>query len=151
MGHLLHENDTFLFYIYVSPTPIGLSLHNTIAILFIFYLLWLSCLVHICRPLSVSSVLIYCKYWLNTSYTFRASPVAQWVKNLPAMQQTQETQVQSLGWEDHLEKEMATHSSILAWKIPWTKESGRLQSMGLQRVRRDRIWCTTSIHPTLRT
>ena len=49
------------------------------------------------------------------------------VKCLPTMQ---ETQVQSLGWEDLLEKEMATHSSILAWKIPWTEEPGRLQSMG---------------------
>ena len=48
------------------------------------------------------------------------------VKNLPAMQ---ETQVQSLGWEDPLEKEMATHSSILAWEIPWTEEPGRLPSM----------------------
>jgi len=45
-----------------------------------------------------------------------------------------ETRVQSLGWEDLLEKEMATHSSILAWKILWTEEPGRLQSMGLQRV-----------------
>ena len=45
--------------------------------------------------------------------------------------------VRSLGWEDPLEKEMATHSSILAWKIPWTEESGGLQSMGLQRVRHD--------------
>ena len=45
----------------------------------------------------------------------------------------QETQVQSLGWEDPLEKEMATHSSILAWKITWTEESGGLQSMGLQK------------------
>ena len=58
--------------------------------------------------------------------------VAQAVKNLPALQ---ETQVQSLGWEDSLEKEMAAHSSILAWKIPWTVEPGRLPSMGLQRVR----------------
>ena len=49
------------------------------------------------------------------------------VKNMPAMQ---ETQVQSLGWEDPLEKEMATHSSILAWRIPWTEETGRLQFMG---------------------
>ena len=48
-----------------------------------------------------------------------------------------ETQVRSLGWEDPLEKEMATHSSILAWKIPWTEEPGRLQSMGLQRVGHD--------------
>ena len=53
------------------------------------------------------------------------------VKRLPAMR---ETWVQSLGWEDPLEKEMATHSSILAWKIPWTEEPGRLQSMGSQRV-----------------
>ena len=48
-----------------------------------------------------------------------------------------ETWVQSLGWEDPLEKEMATHSSILAWKIPWTEEPGRLQSMGSQRVGHD--------------
>ena len=48
-----------------------------------------------------------------------------------------ETQVQSLGWEDPLEKEMETHSSTLAWKIPWMEEPGRLQSMGLQRVRHD--------------
>ena len=53
----------------------------------------------------------------------------QLVKNLPAMQ---ETWVQSLGCEDPLEKKMATHSSILAWKIPWTEEPGRLQSMGSQ-------------------
>ena len=57
--------------------------------------------------------------------------VAQMVKCLPIMK---ETQVQSLGQEDFLEKEMATHSSILAWKIPWTEEPGGLQSMGSQRV-----------------
>ena len=56
-----------------------------------------------------------------------ASLVAKLVRNLPAMQ---ETQVRSLGREDPLEKEMATHSSILAWRIPWTEEPGRLQSMG---------------------
>ena len=60
--------------------------------------------------------------------------MAQTVKRLPAMW---ETQVQSLGREDPLEKEMAAHSSILAWKIPWTKEPGRLQSMGSQRVGHD--------------
>ena len=54
------------------------------------------------------------------------------VKSLPAIQ---ESSVQSLGWEDPLEKETATHSSILAYRIPWTKKPGRLQSMGLQRVR----------------
>ena len=56
------------------------------------------------------------------------------VKNLPAVQEMSETQVRSLGWKDPLEKEMATHSSILAWRIPWTEEPGRLQSMGLQRL-----------------
>ena len=50
------------------------------------------------------------------------------------MQETEEMKVQSLGWEDPLEEEMATHSSILAWRIPWTKEPGGLQSMGRQRV-----------------
>ena len=58
--------------------------------------------------------------------------MARMVKRLPAVQ---ETWVQSLGQEDPLEKEMATHSSTLAWKIPWTEEPGTLQSMGLQRVR----------------
>ena len=53
------------------------------------------------------------------------------------MQETQETQVQSLGWEDPLEDEMATHSNILAWTIPWTEEPGGLQSMGSQRVGHD--------------
>ena len=57
--------------------------------------------------------------------------MAQSVKNLPAMQ---ETWVQSLGQEDPLEKEMATHSSILAWRIPWTEEPGGLQSMGSQEI-----------------
>ena len=64
----------------------------------------------------------------------RASLVAQPVKNLPAVQ---EMQIQSLGQEDPLEKGMATHSSILAWRIPWTEELGGLQSMGSQRVRHD--------------
>ena len=57
--------------------------------------------------------------------------VAQMVKNLPAMW---EMPVQSLSWEDPLEKGMATHSSIPAWRVPWTEEPGELQSMGLQRV-----------------
>ena len=60
--------------------------------------------------------------------------MAQIVKNLPAMQ---DTQVRSLGWEDALEKGMATHSSILAWRIPWTEEPGGIQSTGSQRVRHD--------------
>ena len=63
-----------------------------------------------------------------------SSLVAQMVKSMPAMR---ETWVQSLGQEDPLEKEMATHSSVLAWRIPWTEEPSRLQSMGLQRVGHD--------------
>ena len=63
-----------------------------------------------------------------------ASLVVQTVNRLPA---AQETRVRSLGWEDPLEKEMATHSSTLAWKIPWAEEPSRLQSMELQRVGHD--------------
>ena len=59
------------------------------------------------------------------------------VKNLPAVQETPETWIQSLGREDPLNKEMATHSSILAWEIPWTEKPGELQFMGLQRVRHE--------------
>ena len=70
----------------------------------------------------------------SVSESFGASLVAQTVKRLPTMR---ETWVRSLGWEDPLEKEMATHSSIPAWEIPWTKEPGGLQSMGSQRVRHD--------------
>ena len=66
----------------------------------------------------------------------RASLMAQTVKRLPAMR---ETWVPSLGQEDPLEKEMATHSSILAWKIPWTEEPGGLQPVGSQRVRHDLV------------
>ena len=64
----------------------------------------------------------------------RASLVAQRLKRLPAMR---ETWVRSLGWEDPLEKEMATHSSILAWRIPWTEDPGELQFTGSQRVGHD--------------
>ena len=67
----------------------------------------------------------------------RASLMAQLVKNPPATQETQEIQVQSLGWEDLLEKEMATHSSVLAWRIPGTGEPHGLPSMGSHRVGHD--------------
>ena len=76
--------------------------------------------------LANQTTLIYGLYW--------ASLVTQTVKNLPAMQ---EHQVRSLGWEDPLEEGMSTHSSILVWRIPWTEEPGRLQSIGLHRVRHD--------------
>ena len=71
-------------------------------------------------------------------FHFGLPVVAQTVKNLPIVR---ESQVRSLGWEDPLEKEMATHSHILAWKIPWVEEFGRLQSMGSQRVGHD--WMTS--------
>ena len=60
--------------------------------------------------------------------------MTQWVKNLLPIKETQEMQVRSLGWDKLLKQEMATHSTIRARKIPWTEESGELQSMGLQRV-----------------
>ena len=71
---------------------------------------------------------------MTPPFIFWASLVAQMVKRLPVMR---ETQVQSLSREDPLEKEMATHSSTLAWKIPWTENPGRLQSMRSQRVGHD--------------
>ena len=82
--------------------------------------------------ISIQLVIQYfCRLYLIVGYyrLLGASPVAKKVKNLPVIQKTQ---VQSLGWEDPLEKGMATHSSILAWRIPWA-----VQSMGLQRVRHD--------------
>ena len=79
---------------------------------------------------SALNLLIYiCLYKLTQCF-----PGGSPVKNLPAVQ---ETLVRSLGWEDPLEKGMATHSGILAWEIPWTEEPGRLQSVGLQTIRRD--------------
>ena len=71
--------------------------------------------------------------WVKTDPQW-VSLVAQRVENLPAVQ---ETQVRPLGWEDPLEKEMVTHSSILAWRTPWTKKTDRLQSMGSQTVGHD--------------
>ena len=74
----------------------------------------------------------------------RASPVAQWWRIPLSMQEMQETWIQSLGREDPLEEEMATQSSILAWKFPWTEEPGRLQSIGSPRVGHD--WATEHTH-----
>ena len=76
--------------------------------------------------------------WVLLLYHWKVEKVAQRVKRLPAMR---ETWVQSLSQEDPLEKEKATHFSTLAWKIPWTKKPGSLQSMGSQRVRHD--WLTS--------
>ena len=74
-----------------------------------------------------------------------ASLVAQTVKHLPAMQ---ETWVQPLGWKDPLEKEMPAHASIVAWKIPWTEEPGRLRSTGWQRVRHNNSMVPLYLHRT---
>ena len=79
--------------------------------------------------------------WSNLTPNSEGSPMAQMVKNPPTMQ---ETRVQSLGWEDPLEKGMATHSSILAWRIPWTEKPDGLQSMGWQRVRHN--WAIFTFH-----
>ena len=77
----------------------------------------------------------------KTSFLFLASLVAHMIKNLPAMQ---DTWGPSLGWEDPLEKGMATHPNILAWRIPWTEETGRIQSTASQRAGHD--WATFTIH-----
>ena len=80
------------------------------------------------------------QFWFkNSTHQSQASLVAQMVKNLPAVQ---ETQVHSLGWEDPLEKEMATQSSVLAWEILWMEEPGRLQPRGLQTIGHD--WVTNT-------
>ena len=87
-------------------------------------------------------IYIYYIYTHTHTHTYiLTSLVAQTIKHLPAMR---ETRVQFLGWDDLLEKEMATHSSILAWRIPRTEEPGRLQSMGSQRVGHD--WATSLTH-----
>ena len=93
----------------------------------------------VCSSINKTSLQEYLDFEIKTSETHyflgnrrnKHYLVAQTVKNLPAMQ---EIWVQSLGWEDPLEKGMATLSNILAWKIPWTEEPGGLQSMGLQRA-----------------
>ena len=71
-------------------------------------------------------------YFFYRLALFCGFPAGSMLKNPPAAQEIPEVRVQSLGWKDPLEKEMATHCSILAWRIPWTKEPGRLPSMGLQ-------------------
>ena len=104
-------------YKFTLPIP-GLSARDTHFIMVLFYCISVQCAGH----------------KINLWSLFGASLVAQMVKNAPAMRVTW---VRFLGWEDPLEMGMATYSSILAWRIPWTEEPGRLQSMGSQRVRRD--------------
>ena len=86
-------------------------------------------------------IYIHKHFWFLPLFVLMTSLVAQRLKHLPAMRKTW---VRSLGWEDPLEKEMATHSSIPAWRIPWTEEPGGLQSTGSQRVGHD--WATSLTH-----
>ena len=94
---------------------------------------------HVMEPMKALFVEDSTSTFINVSHILgtRASQVALVVKNLPAMQETKEMHVSSLGWEDFLEEKMATHSSILAWRIPWTEEPGGLQSRGSKRVEHD--------------
>ena len=110
--------------------PVLLLYRNEILLcgLFCVWLLSLKIMQH-------SFILLHVLWLTHLRWT---SLVAQMVKHLPTVW---ETQVQSLGQEDLLEKEMATHSSILAWKIPWMEEAGRLQSMGSQRIGHN--WATS--------
>ena len=109
-----------------------ISIVNDVKMLLLDTLALVSC-YSIQRPWSTDQTNISGSHKLDWKLllTYRDSLVVQTVKSLPAVW---ETWVQSLGREDPLKKEMATHSTTLAWKIPWTEESGRLQSMGLQRV-----------------
>ena len=99
----------------------------------VFYVLMLRYLIYCKMMITIALANSFISHIVTISFLWQEhlrSLVAQMVRNLPAMW---ETWVGSLGWEDLLEKGMATHSSILAWRIPWTEEPGELQSMGSQR------------------
>ena len=139
---LASQSQGFVFFFF-SFTPVSLTLKTVLgpkkALYSIIYWItqclfkrYVDLIMHSCLAVVVlgwrsmifkNTAFFY--YFLNLIW---ASLLAQLVKNLPAMQ---ETWILSLGWEDPLEKEMATHSSILAWKISWTEEPGELQSTGL--------------------
>ena len=109
-------------------------------------------MVHVCQEMKQGRQVVWCEknclrvvksihkykqiYICIYIYVKSSFPGGSIIKNPLAVQETQETRVQSLGWEDPLEKEMATHSSILVWEIPWTEKSGGLQSLGLQMTER---------------
>ena len=128
-----------MFHSILSPNTVHSSSSLKRQFLCVFYssITQLSCRSNGSFPITIWQNGITIVFYTIVFYTITilcnwASLVAQRVKSLPAMR---DTRIQSLGWEDPLEKEMATHSSTLAWKIPWTEKPGRLQSMGLQRVR----------------
>ena len=91
---------------------------------------------HVMEPMKALFVEESTSTFINVSHILgtRASQVALVVKNLPAMQETKEMHVPSLGWEDSLEENMATHSSILAWRILWTEEPDGLQCLGRRKL-----------------
>ena len=92
----------------------------------------LACLISLCPIFKVYKILyegLFLFIYINIG---KGAPLV--VQNLPAVQETKEMRVLSLGWADPLEKGMVTHSSILAWRIPWTKEPGGLQTIGSKRV-----------------
>ena len=117
----------------------------------ILYLFFASFICFISKSLNLWFFWCYywflcCCYFLKYQVYTDLTEVALVVKNLPVMeilQETQEMQSWFLVWEDPPEKEMATHSGIPAWRIPWTEEPGRLQSMGLERVRHD--WAANNL------
>ena len=139
--------------------PISISSFLTFPIFFFFRLYHLACRILVpgpgIEPVPPAVETWSLKHWTTRAFPilvffffsirllafFWASLVVQMVKNPPAMW---ETWVRSLGWEDPLEKGTATHSSILPWRIPWTEESGRLQSMGSESIRHD--WVTHTQH-----
>ena len=140
---LASQIQGFVFCFFFFFTPVSLTLKTVLvskkALYSIYWITqclfkrYVDLIMHSCLAVVVlgwrsmifkNTVLFFFFYFLNLIW---ASLLAQLVKNLPAMQ---ETWIRSLGWEDPLEKEMATHSSILAWKISWREEPGELQSMG---------------------
>ena len=105
---------------------------------------YIKCPLFLCVPIAILKYVHHHYLSLFHIYVLMGFPGGSTVKNLSAMKETQETCVWSLDWEDPLEKEMAIHSSIPAKKIPWIEEPGRLQTMGLQRVRHD--WSNWAHH-----
>ena len=97
---------------------------------------------HVMEPMKALFVEESTSTFINVSHILgtRASQVALVVKNLPAMQETKEMHVSSLGWEDFLEEKMATHSSILAWRILWTEEPDGLQCLGRRKLQSLVCW-----------
>ena len=95
----------------------------------------------------ICSTLQKCLFFSISYHGIGGFPYGSSVKNLPATQELQEMWVQSLDWEDPLEESLATHSSILAWRIPWTEKHSGLQSMGTQRVRND--WSILAHRPIM--